>query len=244
MLRRRWLFGVSALVMSLVALPVSSAQTPSPTPGNPHTVSIEATDGWALVGDLYVVDRANPTVLLLHQLYTTRASWNMILPALLDAGYNVLAVDVRGHGDTGGGINWPQAVQDVQTWLDWLRGGVGVRPDAISTMGASMGSSLALLGCANDPACRTAVAISPGWNYYDLNLRDAFVGGLANRPVLLIYAIRDYWPRIGVPRLLEVAAGPVTVETLPQNAHGMDLLYIYDTTLIPRIIEWLNTHGR
>jgi pimeloyl-ACP methyl ester carboxylesterase len=177
-------------------------------------------------------------VLLLHQLYTNRASWSDVLPVLTANGYNVLAVDVRGYGQTRGGINWLRAVTDVAVWMEWLRDTGGVRGDGIFTMGSSMGSSLAIVGCANDPACRGAVAISPGWQYYNLSVRDS----LNTHPILAVYAERDRWPSLGIPRMLDASPDLVNVYAYPGNAHGMDLVSDEFDTFMPLILDWLGAH--
>lgn len=220
--------------------------TPTPTLEQPLLppiyalpVTVPAEDGLTLVGDLYLIEAARPTVLLLHQLYTDRHSWEpVVIPALLAAGYNALAVDVRGHGQTAGSLNWDEAVVDVQVWLGWLR---AHNLNAAVVMGSSMGSTLALTGCGNDPLCLGAVAISPGWNYYGINLQQTFTARLAARPVLIVYADRDPWPAVGVPRMVEAATGPVEVISYPGNVHGMDL-FGSEETLIAHILAWISTH--
>jgi pimeloyl-ACP methyl ester carboxylesterase len=228
-------------VLSLSATVRTQAQGDSPLPVAPVPVQTSAADGLTLAGDFYLVDAAHPTVLLLHQLYTDRTSWNVLLPPLLNAGYNALAVDLRGHGQTGGGIDWNRAVTDVQSWFDWLHAS-GVRADTIVTIGSSMGSSLALVGCANDPGCPTAIAISPGWSYQGLSVAEAFTAKLVERPVLLVFSARDGWPRLGVPRMIKAATGQVGVLQYPGNVHGMNLFDTQGDTLIPLIIDWLNEY--
>jgi pimeloyl-ACP methyl ester carboxylesterase len=203
-----------------------------------QSVTTSARDGLTLYGEFYLVDASRPTVLLLHELYTSRASWADVVPALTGSGYNVLAVDLRGYGQTRGGINWSRAVGDVGVWLQWLRETGGVRADGIFTMGSSMGSSLAIVGCASDPACRGAVAISPGWRYYSIPVRDS----LTAHPILAIYAERDRWPSLGIPRMQEIAPDTLNVYAYPGNAHGMDLVTDQFDTLLPLVLEWLGTH--
>ena len=65
-------------------------------------------------------------------LYARRSSWDVLLEPLLRGGYNVLAIDVRGHGTTRGGIDWNLAIEDNALWFAWLRDVAQVRPDAIS----------------------------------------------------------------------------------------------------------------
>ena len=43
-----------------------------------------------------------PCVLLLHGFPELAYSWRKVIPALADAGYHVLAPDLRGYGRTGG----------------------------------------------------------------------------------------------------------------------------------------------
>jgi pimeloyl-ACP methyl ester carboxylesterase len=230
-------------VTTPVSVPTLEVLTPAP-PSMPSyyytaTVTATAADRKTLVGDLYLIDPMRPTVLLLHQLYTDRHSWEpQVLPALLTAGYNVLAVDVRGHGQTGGFVDWHKAVQDTQVWFDWLRAN---NLGAVLTMGSSMGSALALVGCGNDPLCLGVIAISPGWDYYGVNVGETFAELLGTRPALIVYAQNDYWPSVGVPRMLAVATNDVQVITLPGNAHGMDL-FTRDDTPLPQILEWLAVH--
>lgn len=210
----------------------------NPLPITPQVIEVQAADGLGLVGDFYLVDASHPTVLLLHELYTTRSSWQDVIRVLLNHGYNVLAVDERGWGETRGRINWYKAVGDVQIWFNWLRETAAVNPEAIHTMGSSMGSTLAILGCANDSLCRSAIAISPGWNYY----RQSLANHIALKPVLAIYAERDRWPALAMPLMQENAPDSLLVQSYEGNAHGMDLVSAEFDNMLPIILDWLATH--
>ncbi len=222
------------LVCAFVILPIRAQS---------NAVETQANDGLTLKGDFYMVDANHATVLLLHQLYTTRASWQNAIGVLTGAGYNVLAVDVRGSGETGGKINWPKAVDDVGVWLAWLRNAAGVRGDAISTMGSSMGSSLAIVGCANDAGCRTAIALSPGWSYSGISLQTPLKTLLTERPILVIYALRDRWPALGVPRMLKAAPNGIVTTTFPGHKHGMELFEDNTDAIWASVLDWLAGHG-
>jgi len=208
----------------------------------PESVILRAEDGAFLVGDFYRVDPASPTIILLHQLYTTRASWEDVIGALLGAHYNVLAVDLRGYGDSSRSINWRKAVDDTQLWFDWVRTEAGVRGDAISTMGSSMGSTLAIVGCANDELCKTSIAISPGWDYYGIVLDEALSVGMAERSLMILYTERDRWPVLGMDNIEEASAGLLEINQFTGNAHGMDMLTIHEETL-PMILDWFALHS-
>jgi acetyl esterase/lipase len=201
--------------------------------GAANAVQVEASDGLALSGDYYALPGDGPAVLLLHQLYTTRVSWNPVIPSLLASGYRVLNVDLRGYGGTRGKINWSQAQVDTRTWVQWLRAQPGVTN--VFIMGSSMGSNLALVGCAQT-VCSGAVAISPGRLVYGVYTEDAVASGI---PALLVYAERDPYPRRSVPYLQELEGANVEVIAYSGRDHGM-LLFGTQADLIAQIIAWMS----
>ena len=218
-------------------------ETPEPPVIVPELVTVTAQDGLTLFGDLYEYNLSFPTIIMIHQLWGDRTDWATIARELVPHRYNVLAVDLRGHGTTGGQINWAQSVADIAVWMDWLRVERMARPDVISTMGSSMGSSIAVNSCANDPFCRTSIAISPGRSYFGISIEQALRETLANRPVLFMYAERDRYPAAEVPFLVEIAAGHLEVAAYPGNEHGMDFLMNDYLTTVPQIINWLNAYS-
>lgn len=242
------------IVLSVIIVPIWAQDmdaTPSPTPTEipiamvePEQVILQAEAGTFLVGDFYLVDPLSPTVVLLHQIYTNRSSWEPVMGPLLGAHYNVLAVDLRGYGDSSKSINWHKAVTDVQLWIDWIRTDSGVLNQMVSTMGSSMGSTLAIVGCANDPLCQTAIAISPGWDYYGIVLGEALSVGMANRPTMIIYTERDRWPALGMPDIEAAATGPLTINMFAGNAHGMDVIKQYEDETIPMVLDWFVLYSK
>lgn len=64
-----------------------------------RTVSIRTGEGLTLVGDEWG-DPSGPPVLMLHGAGQSRHAWKRTSATLSDAGWFVLAVDARGHGDS------------------------------------------------------------------------------------------------------------------------------------------------
>jgi pimeloyl-ACP methyl ester carboxylesterase len=229
-----------ALVLLLLclfsALTIAQEEvTPTPAPEfEPVAVELTAPDGKTLYGSYFSKsDGEGRAVLLLHQLYTNHTSWTPLIYPLMDAGYKVLAVDLRGYGKTRGKISWTAAQDDTVAWADWLKGQPGVT--SVAVVGSSMGSSLALVGCAAIEGCIGAVAISPGINYFDVYTGDAVQAGF---PSLLIYAENDRYPKVDVPQLKELGGDHVQVQLYAGRAHGVDLFKTYDD-IVPLIVSWI-----
>jgi pimeloyl-ACP methyl ester carboxylesterase len=235
------------LVMGFIAvLMIGSTVAQDQVQPEPQTVQVTATDGLKLVGDYYAAENASgkprPAVLLLHIIGSNRHSWLPLIPSLLDVGYSVLTVDLRGFGDTGGEINWSAATADVQIWLDWLRDQPEVRPDAISIIGASIGANLALIGCGNDADCVTAIALSPGLVYYSLK---PDINQLNKRSTLLIASQNDQYPADSVKQMVNSASGDIGARIYPGSVHGTHLFEGSDKMrdgLIATMINWLDEH--
>ncbi len=204
---------------------------------------IKMADGLQMVALYYpsiLSGRQAPVVLLLHGVNGSKAQWNPLIPALLDQGYSVLAVDLRGFGETGGQINWKRAEADVATMLSWLRGIPSINGDEIAIMGASIGANLALRGCANDDKCRVAIALSPGVEFYGITTDDA-IQKMGKKAVLLVAGQIDTASAQGVKKLGSLAMGNVMVRLYSSGSHAFEL-FKYDD-LIPTILQWLKSYN-
>ena len=235
------------LVLVALVIPLMGVVAQDGGEVEPVEVTVEAADGLALVGDYYAVaplegEEDAPAVLLLHMLGSMRLLWNPLIPELTGAGYAVLAVDMRGHGDTGGAQDWPLAEADVQVWLDWLRAQEGIDPDRVSLIGASIGSNLALRGMANDAAVVTAVALSPGLDYRGVTTEDA-LETIGKRPVYLVAGQSDRYSADSVRTLGAAIRGDGLVRFFDSSQHGTSLL-MEQPTLGRSIVAWLDWHNR
>ncbi|WP_110955463.1 alpha/beta hydrolase [Anaerosinus massiliensis] len=109
-------------------------------------VSLTSPHGYAIRGTYIPAKRpSKQTILFLHGLFQNRSAGLDYLDIYQKLGYNVLIVDARGHGDSGGvSISWGYFEKDdINVWLDWLerktpQGIIGVH-------GISMGAATALL---------------------------------------------------------------------------------------------------
>lgn len=109
-----------------------------------RTKSWVAADGVKIVGDV-AGDPGSPAVVLLHGGGQTRHSWSGAVEPLRDAGYYVVNVDLRGHGDSGwspdGKYSPALLAGDLKTVMADIAG-------PAAWVGASMGGMTAMQGLA------------------------------------------------------------------------------------------------
>jgi uncharacterized protein len=86
-------------------------------------VRIDAADGIALAGWLFTRGHGSrATVLVTHGSGGSRDHATAYAAFLLDGGFDVLAPDARGHGDSGGfGTYGVREADDVVRWAAWIR---------------------------------------------------------------------------------------------------------------------------
>src|SRR6202453_50005 len=113
-------------------------------------VDLTASDGTKLKAS-YFAAKPGPGVLLLHQCNRQRKVWDILAERLASSGVNVLTLDYRGFGESGGTPNdklappeqmriateiWPR---DFDMALRYLESQPGVQRDKIGAGGASCG---------------------------------------------------------------------------------------------------------
>lgn len=145
------------------------------------TVKFTTADGVEIVADFYApkTDTPAPTVILLHMYRSSRAAWKPLIPHLHDAGFAVLALDLRGHG---GSVN-PRSERLAQRAVDRdpglfnaMHGDVFAAYEFLSKqpqcdlsrlalVGASVGCSVALDYARQDRSVDAVVCLSPGEGY-------------------------------------------------------------------------------
>ena len=108
-------------------------------------VTIAAADGVSLQGWLFVPRRQNGhAIVLLHGVTSNRAAMVPSARLFLEHGYRALAVDARGHGDSGGRFGTLGALEagDLRRWIERL--GSEVPDGCVHAFGQSLGAAIAL----------------------------------------------------------------------------------------------------
>ena len=114
-----------------------------------------------------------PAVLLLHGYGEDRTVWEPLKKQLLDHGWAVLALDLRGHGESKmkdgveiqASTSWRtdpnQFPQDLSPAFEFIKAHTRLNNRKIAVVGSDVGADLALVASGRFPEVRTVVAIKP-----------------------------------------------------------------------------------
>jgi len=159
---------LSTLLVSLVVGVACAAQM-APAP---RVVDLTATDGITLKATYFAAAKPGPGVLLLHQCNRQRKVWDDLAGRLEASGLNVLTVDFRGFGESGGTplakLSPDEAAKlfaeifpaDVDVAFRYLVSQSGVTRDAIGAGGASCGVNQAVQLARRHPEVKSLVLLS------------------------------------------------------------------------------------
>jgi dienelactone hydrolase len=156
-----------AMVTFVVGVAVMATNVPRPgigaTPGSvglAYTdVTLSTTDGVDLAA-WYVPSANGAAVVLLHGAGSTRSDVLDEAEVLAEAGFGVLLVDARGHGESGGramDFGW-FGDADIAAATAHLAARREVDPDRIGAVGLSMGGEEAIGASGDNPSIRAVVA--------------------------------------------------------------------------------------
>jgi acetyl esterase/lipase len=153
----------------------------------------------------------------------TKQDWQGLALRLQASGLGCLAIDLRGHGQTGGEEDWEQAREDVRLAYAWLVSRQEVRADRSAVVGASIGANLALWLGAQEPGVAAIALLSPGFEYFRVRI-EGLIEDYGARPIFLAASEDDTYSADTVRQLAQAATGPVELALYPSAGHGTDML--------------------
>lgn len=123
----------------------------------PTVLNLTSADSTALCALMWEAPAGAPGVVIVPGFGSSKENHADFAGLLSELGMAVLALDVRGHGDSGGELG-PGAADDVHAAIDALAARGHRR---IGLRGSSMGGMLALMAAAGDRRVEAVVAICP-----------------------------------------------------------------------------------
>ena len=215
------------VALALLGLPPLRADEPRP-------VSFKAADGMRISADYFPAPDTQrsgaPVVILLHMYRSDRTTFGPLIPPLQKAGFAVLALDLRGHGESAttetreavmkrDTATFRKMQDDLRGAYDWLAQQHDVDRARFALVGASVGGSIALQYAAKDRSVDAVVCLSPGLSYMGLDSAGD-MHQITGRKILLL-ATED---ERDAPYTLQKQAEGVQVHIYEERqAHGTNM---------------------
>ena len=137
-------------------------------------ISFKTEDNFEIKAD-YFNTNSDKSLILIHQLSMTKQSWKKFAQKAQEKGYNVLAIDLRGHGTSQGNYeefnddDFKNMILDIKAAHNYLK---EKHPNTkVAVIGSSIGANLAIKYLANFDI-KTAIALSPGINYRGIDVSE------------------------------------------------------------------------
>ncbi len=225
-----------ALLLLLAVASPAVAATPPAAPS--VTVTLKTADGLAIKA--YEQGKGTNGIVLVHDKGASADDWSYLSGKLASHGYHVLAVNLRGHGNSVPpnslvDADYPKMIQDVQASVEYLKAKGATK---ISVVGAQFGADLAVNAAALEPSVTNLILLTPDLNVNGV-LTAAAMEKYGNRPVLLVASSDDGYGVRSVNTLDDRATGDKHVELLDSAGKGATMLN-RDADLEGLVFSWLN----
>jgi pimeloyl-ACP methyl ester carboxylesterase len=211
--------------------------------GAPESVQLAGEEGVSLHAVYSPAEDSKRGVIFLHMVGRSAKDWSYLAKRVNHAGFHTLAVDLRNHGENADenrpveDLNYHDyrlMVGDLVATLAWFRA-KGV--EEVSLVGASVGSSLALIVAKDDAAVHNVVLLSPGLDYKGLDLAGA-VAAYGERPLLIAVSSEDKYSAKSALVLDAEAQGRHHLAVYEKAGHGTKMLN-RASALEPLVQSWL-----
>jgi predicted alpha/beta-fold hydrolase len=211
------------------------------TDPNAVPVQFQTEDGWTIHGTFYRGDASSPLLILVHGLNEDRQAYGYLVPELRAKGYNILAYDSRGHGQSilkdGSTRKWTDfteqdfkdMVNDLYSAKYYALSNFTTAP-SVAIIGASIGANEALtFACqTNSQNNKALVLLAPGTNYhgiYSAPAVEALNQQGASVHIFFGAAQEDEAGSAAAAQSLNSSYnGPKQLEIIPGPRHGTQLL--------------------
>lgn len=208
-----------------------------------------------IVGN-YWEGMTSKAVILIHMMPATKESWTLLANALNEQGYHVLAIDLRGHGESTERLKpsdmstdrldyhrfsdkqHKRSIIDVIGAQNWLRSR-GIKTRNIYVGGASIGANLAIKYISLTDGAPGGFMLSPGLDYHGVNI-EALLDAMNKKIRLLFISADDDQYSAQTVRKLHTQHPDLIYERVYfSGGHGTDLFQAHDA-LIDEIIKFID----
>lgn len=201
------------------------------------TVSIRTSDGITVKAQHE--GRGDKGVVLVHGKNRTAADYDYLRGRLAELGFQVVAINLRGHGATGGSLtdeSWAAMDRDVCASAKYLssRGA-----EVVTVIGSEFGGSLAVHAAADCPSIHRLVLLSPDLSKKGTVTMGASIEAMGEKPVLLVANDEDLGQNRSAGFIEAKAKGKVDTHFASGAGTGIKMLN-REAGLEGTIVSWLN----
>jgi pimeloyl-ACP methyl ester carboxylesterase len=220
-------------------------------------ISFITKDKIKIIANLYTVDKPLGWVIFVHMMPAAKESYDHLAKRLQNLGYEGLALDLRGHGEStfslqGDALNYAKftdeehqkSILDLEAAVDYLIKERKANAEKIIFIGASIGANLALQYLSEHFECKNAILLSPGLNYRGI-ITEPLVKNLRHSQRVFFIGSKDDQKAGGDSaymnqRLYDLTPAGVEkrIQIYDTGGHGTDIL-ISHPSLSDLIIQFL-----
>ena len=203
-----------------------------------NKIFLTTKDNVKIAANLYEVENPIGWLVLVHMMPATKESFNDLAQRLQNLGYESIAIDLRGHGESDKGPNGflkfsdsehQKSILDLEAAVDYLIKNRKATPDKISFIGASIGANLSLQYISEHPEFKTVVLLSPGLNYRGIKTEPLVKNLKTGQKVFFVSAADDPNSKNNAEenqRLHDLVPNGVEkrIKIYERGGHGTDIL--------------------
>jgi len=200
-------------------------------------VSFTTSDGVKIVANYYPNKEAKFAGILIHMRPKTKESFDKLAKFLQEKGFSLLAIDLRGHGESREGVSGyldynsfseeeeRQSIKDLEAASAFLEK-EGFDKEKQFLIGASIGANLAYQFLTENEKIKAAVLLSPGYNYRGIILDNFFKNNLDSK-IMVISSKDDQQMALLGFKWFQEKHPSSTLIMLEKGGHGTDYLEVY-----------------
>ena len=232
-----------------------------------ETIALQSKDKLNLGGSVYYPvgyskdspsDKKYPAVILIHSWLRDRSDWTPFIPALQQAGYVVIAIDLRNHGVSENKRYWHLAtyhhlsrmLYDARAAYDYILQKDFVDKTKIYAGGVSIGAIIATKLCSEIngnrrlPHLKGVILVSPSENYFGVSIETTIEYCTAT-PFLFVVDKTDPRPNdnniyISGMKIYKIFRGPKDKIEFDGTGHGNKM--IATDRFTDEALAWIKAH--
>jgi alpha-beta hydrolase superfamily lysophospholipase len=172
---------------------------------------------------------------LIHMMPATKESWQDFATESQNLGYESIAIDLRGHGESDGGpegflkfsdSEHQNSILDLEAAIEYLVKERQAKRDNVIFIGASIGANLSLQYLVEHSEFKTAILLSPGLNYRGIKTESLVQKLKADQKVFFVSAEDDGNNAKQNQKLFDLTPAGIEkqIKIYQAGGHGTDIL--------------------